>query len=56
MRCPHCYQPVNVLATKCPHCTGDIDPVSNAKSEVGAFFLSIFIILFAVSLLTKCLG
>ena len=22
--CPHCFEEVNIKATKCPHCTGDI--------------------------------
>ena len=23
--CPHCFEEVNIKATKCPHCTGDIE-------------------------------
>ena len=56
MRCPHCYQPVNWLATKCPHCTGDIDPAENAKAEVGGGILSIVIVLVLLGLLTKCVS
>ena len=56
MRCPHCYQPVNVLGTRCPSCTGDIDPVSNFWAEVWAFILSIAVIIGALTLLTTCMG
>lgn len=30
--CPYCYSEINIKATKCPHCTADIEQVV-AKSE-----------------------
>ncbi len=45
-----------MLATKCEHCTGAIDPWRNAVAEFWSYVIVIAVILLALSLLTQCVG